>query len=71
MKGRKFDKKLVLHKETVAHLTDEGMSKVQAGKLPTYWTACLYTCTGEPCYGWDTDEFRNCTILTGELLCPF
>lgn len=70
MKGIKFDRKLVLNKKTVAHLTSDGMNNVFGGQLPTAYSYCLYTCTGLPCFGWDTDEFRGCEDLTNSPTCP-
>ena len=69
MNSKKFQKKLTLNKKTVAHLTNAGMNDVFGGKPPTAFSYCLYTCTGQPCWGWDTDEFRGCTELSNTM-CP-
>lgn len=70
MKGKSFERKLVLNKSLVARLTGEGMNQVFGGKPPTWYSACLYTCTGQPCWGWETVEFRGCEDLTNSPTCP-
>lgn len=70
MKGKRFERKLVLNKNTVARLTGDGMSHVVGGLPPTWYSACLYTCGELPCVTWNTNEFRGCNDLTNSPTCP-
>jgi hypothetical protein len=65
MKPKKIGKKLKFRKNTISNLNVYEQNNVRGGKYPTAYTACLYTCTGMPCNGWDTDEFRTCTTCYG------
>lgn len=66
MKTKKFSKRLVLNKETVANLSSKEKNKVKGGGLPTWYTLCLYTCTGRPCVAdYETDEFVSCPTCWG------
>jgi len=57
---KKLSQKLSLNKSTVSNLNAHEQGQVKAGGLPTACTLCLYTCTGNPCFGHDTNEFRTC-----------
>ena len=65
MKAKKISSKLKLNKNTISNLNAGEKNNVRGGKLPTACTYCLYTCTGYPCHGYDTDEFRTCPTCYG------
>jgi hypothetical protein len=65
MKTKKFGSKLKLNKNTISNLNVDEKNNVRGGKLPTACTYCLYTCTGSPCFGHETDEFRTCPTCYG------
>jgi hypothetical protein len=69
MKGKKIERKLALNKKTVADLSLNKMDAVKGGRPPTECTYCLYTCTGQPCWGWATYEFRTCAATCETFAC--
>jgi hypothetical protein len=69
MKSEKFQKKLVLNKKTVADLSLNMMDQAKGGRPPTEFSACLYTCTTQPCWGWETYEFRTCAATCETFAC--
>jgi hypothetical protein len=69
MKGKTFQKKMLLNKKTIANLTTNLLDAVKGGKPPTMFTYCLYTCTGQPCGGWETFEFRTCRATCETFAC--
>lgn len=44
MKAKKFDRKLVLKKETVTNLNVEELSALYGGDLPNTWETCRVIC---------------------------
>ncbi len=63
MKTKRFEKKLVLNKNTIAHLNLDEMNVVQGGLTLTCATLCAITCehvTGEP-VGCGTRKSDCCT----------
>ena len=45
MKSKKFDKKLVLNKKTVAHLNNEEMVAANGGIILSPMPTCVWICT--------------------------
>jgi hypothetical protein len=63
MKTKKFDKKLVLNKKTIANVSNKGMEAVQGGKLSRRTLECPGTCFEVSC---NTCPAFTCMIT----ICP-
>ena len=61
MKTKRFDKKLVLNKKTIAHLVNGEMKAVEGGVLITY--TCPDTCRTCP------TDCKTCGAMTGYPIC--
>ena len=66
MKTKKFSKKLVLKKESIANLNANEMKVVQGrGTYETYTGCCACLSTPDPCY-----TNTNCSCPTCQDTCP-
>ena len=72
MKKNKFQKKLILNKNTIVNFDNHSMSKIAGGFLSILGTSCnQFGCSAEP-YPCDTDATCNNTYCeTCTTICTF